>query len=154
MFRTMIGLAAALVCATGALAQEPQGFVPEGQERFAEGFRVSPAIRAGDFVFISGVVGAIPGDQERTPETYEAAIRDAFQNVEETLNAAGTSWDDVVEMTTFHVDLREHQQIFRRVREEFVTQEPYPAWTGIGVENLWGPQLFVEIRVIAYVGED
>ena len=154
MIKTLTACAVATLLATTASAQEPQGFIPEGQESFAESFRVSPAIRAGDFVFISGIVGAIPLDQDRTPEAYEIAIRSAFQDIETTLNAAGTGWDDVVEMTTFHVDLRDHQQIFRRVRAEFIVTEPYPAWTGIGVENLWGPALFVEIRVTAYVGDD
>lgn len=138
MIKTLTAAAAAITLSTLASAQDPQGFIPPGQEGFAESFRVSPAIRAGNFVFISGVVGAIPLDRERTPEAYEAAIRSAFEDVETTLNASGTGWEDVVEMTTFHVDLRDHQTIFRRVREEFIVSEPYPAWTGIGVESLWG----------------
>ncbi|MDG1418630.1 MAG: Rid family hydrolase [Maricaulis sp.] len=154
MIKTLTAAAAAITLSTLASAQDPQGFIPPGQEGFAESFRVSPAIRAGNFVFISGVVGAIPLDRERTPEAYEAAIRSAFEDVETTLNASGTGWEDVVEMTTFHVDLRDHQTIFRRVREEFIVSEPYPAWTGIGVESLWGPALFVEIRVKAYLGSD
>lgn len=153
MTRLLIASLAATLLAGTAAAQEPQAFIPEGQDGFAEDFRMSPAIRAGDFVFISGVVGYIRGGEERTPEAYEAAIRDTFERVEVVLNEAGTGWSDVVEMTTFHVDMREHQEIFRAVREEFVTEEPYPAWTGIGVERLWSDALFVEIRVVAYVGD-
>lgn len=153
MIRSSIFAALALsASASSALAQEV--FIPEGQENFTEQFRAAPAIRAGDFVHISGVVGYIRQDQERTPETYEAAIRDTFDRVETVLNAAGSSWDDVVEMTSFHVDMREHQEIFRAVREEYIDSEPYPAWTGIGVDALWSDALFVEIRVIAFVGED
>jgi enamine deaminase RidA (YjgF/YER057c/UK114 family) len=150
---TCLALMAALSAGL-AHAQEPQIFVPEGSEGFSESFMMAPAIRAGDFVFISGVVGYIPLDTERTSEAYEAAIRDAFMRTETVLNAAGTGWADVVEMTSFHVDMRAHQEIFRSVREEFVSQAPYPAWTGIGVEQLWSDALFVEIRVKAYVGGD
>jgi enamine deaminase RidA (YjgF/YER057c/UK114 family) len=154
MFRTT-SLAFLATLATGvASAQEPQIHVPEGSEEFSESFMMAPAIRAGDFVFISGVVGYLRTDVERTPEAYETAIRDAFMRTETVLNAAGTGWADVVEMTSFHVDMRAHQEIFRTVREEFVPRAPYPAWTGIGVEQLWSDAVFVEIRVKAYVGSD
>ncbi|MBR9824732.1 MAG: RidA family protein [Alphaproteobacteria bacterium] len=153
MIRTAILTAFALIGLSHS-AHAQQAFIPEGQEGFYEQFRAAPAIRAGDFVHISGVVGYIRSDQERTPDAYESAIRDTFERVESVLNEAGTSWSDVVEMTSFHVDMRAHQEIFRSVREEFVTEHPYPAWTGIGVERLWSDALFVEIRVIAYVGED
>lgn len=153
MYKTLHCAIAAAFLAGVAQAQAPQAFIPEGQEGFAEDFRMAPAIRAGDFVFISGVVGYIRNGEDRTPEAYEMAIRDAFERVERVLNEAGTGWSDVVEMTTFHVDMREHQEIFRAVREEFITEEPYPAWTGIGVEKLWSDALFVEIRVQAYVGD-
>jgi len=145
--------AAAAVLALAAPTMAQEAFIPEGQENFHDSFRASPAIRAGDFIFISGVVGYIRTEEERTPEAYETAIRDTFQRIETLLNTADSSWSDVVEMTTFHVDMREHQEIFRAVREEFVTEEPYPAWTGIGVDALWADPLFVEVRVTAYVGE-
>ena len=148
----MAALATAIVSTGSVNAQNFEMFSPEDHP-FVTDFRAAPVVRAGDFVFISGVVGFIPPDQERTPETYEAGIRNAFERVEDTLKLAGASWSHVVEMTTFHVDMREHQDIFKTVREEFITDEPYPAWTGIGVEKLWADPLFVEIRVIAYLGD-
>lgn len=154
IIRTLATGAAILLTSTLASAQDVRMFVPEGQEPIVARFRMAPAIQAGDYVFISGVVGYIVPGEERTEEAYEAAIRDTFERVETVLNAAGTGWSDVVEMTSFHVDMREHQEIFVRVREEFVTAEPYPAWTAIGVEQLWQDPLFLEIRVVAYVGED
>ena len=150
--RAIITAAVALCAVTEANAQNFEMFGPEDHP-FTEEFRAAPAVRAGDFVYISGVVGFIRNDEERTPEAYEAAIRDAMQRVEQALEPAGASWRDVVEMTTFHVNMREHQEIFRAVREEFITEKPYPAWTGIGVEKLWSDALFVEVRVVAYVGE-
>lgn len=152
ILRVMLVAAVALFTAVEANAQNFEMFGPEDHP-FAEEFRAAPALRAGDFVYISGVVGFIRNGEERTPEAYEAAIRDAMQRVGQALEPAGASWRDVIEMTTFHVDMREHQEIFRAVREEFITDKPYPAWTGIGVEKLWSDALFVEIRVVAYVGE-
>lgn len=152
ILRAIITAAVALFSVTGASAQNFEMFGPEDHP-FATEFRAAPAVRAGDFVYISGVVGGIREGEEPTPEAYEAAIRDAMQRVEQALEPAGASWRDVIEMTTFHVDMREHQEIFKTVREEFITDKPYPAWTGIGVEKLWADGLFVEIRVVAYVGE-
>ncbi len=149
----LAGLGASLLLSQAAHAGDFEMFVPEGEEAFSEDFRVSPAARAGDFVYISGVVGFIRNDTERTPEAYEAAIRDAFDRVAATLEPTGANWSDVVEMTSFHVGMRDHQEIFRKVREEYITEKPYPAWTGIGVEKLWADSLFVEIRVVAYLGE-
>ena len=152
ILRAMIAAVIAFFTVVEASAQNFEMFGPEDHP-FADEFRAAPAVRAGDFVHISGVVGFIRDGEERTPEVYEAAIRDAMQRVEQALEPAGASWRDVIEMTTFHVDMREHQEIFKTVREEFITDKPYPAWTGIGVEKLWADSLFVEIRVVAYVGE-
>ncbi len=145
-----IALASFASLFSAAEAKSFEMYAPDGQNQYIEQFKAAPVVRAGDFIHISGVVGFIRDGEARTPEAYEAAIRDTFRRTEETLAAADAGWDDVIEMTTFHVDLREHQNIFAQVREEFVGEPPFPAWTGIGVEKLWADPLFVEIRVIAY----
>lgn len=149
--RLLTALLAAACLTAPAAAQDVEMYVPEGAEGITESFRMAPAIRAGDFVFISGVVGYLGRDQEASEDAYEAAIRDTFQRVAMTLDTAGVGWEHVVEMTTFHVDMREHQDVFVRVREEFVQSAPYPAWTAIGVDRLWTDNIFVEIRVVAYL---
>lgn len=157
-FGNKCGLASAvaLMFACSANADEAKMYVSEApgpHKNFVEHFRAAPAVRAGDFVFLSGYVAFVPPGEARTEGAYEAAIRTAFLQIADALKAAGANWKDVVEMTSFHVDMREHQEIFRKVREEFVTTKPYPAWTGIGVEKLWADPIFAEIRVTAYVGK-
>ncbi len=147
-----IALALALA-ALPAKAWDVEMYVPEGREQTTSSSRFAPAIRADDFIFVSGVVGEIPADTERTPQAYADAIRKVFRDIEDILAAAGADWGDVVDMTTFHVDMRSHQQIFFTVRKEFITDEPYPAWTAIGVDKLWFDPMFVEMKVTAYVGE-
>lgn len=61
--------------------------------------------------------------------------------------AADLTFDDVVEMTTYHVGLREHLSAFIKVTDEFVG-DPYPAWTAIGVSELITEGTLAEIRVI------
>ena len=152
-----LGVLCLAACATtgGTAPTKPARFemiMPKGEEGLSEHFRFAPATRAGDFIFLSGVTARLPEGAAATDENYSAAIRGAFERIENTLRAAGADWDDVVEMTTFHVDMARHQDLFRQVREDFITAKPYPAWTAIGVERLWLDELFVEIRVTAYVG--
>jgi enamine deaminase RidA (YjgF/YER057c/UK114 family) len=56
--------------------------------------------------------------------------------------------DHIVDMTTYHVGLREHLDAFIKVKDEFVS-EPYPAWTAIGVTELITKGTLIEIRIIA-----
>ena len=148
-------LAAAPLLTMGAAHAEPnfEMYVPEGFEAFTEEYKAAPIVRAGDFVYISGIVAGLPPDVEPSTDLYEQGIRAAFERISDTLAAAGASWSEVVEMTTFHVGMRDHQNIFVDVRGEFIVDPPYPAWTAIGVEKLWADGLFAEIRVVAYLGD-
>ncbi len=51
-------------------------------------------------------------------------------------------------MTSYHINLRDHFDLFSAVRAEYVT-DPYPAWTAVEVAGLRRIGAIVEIRVIA-----
>ena len=55
---------------------------------------------------------------------------------------------DVIEMTTFHVGLQQHLETFLGVKDRYLN-EPYPAWTAIGISELAVAGGLVEIRVTA-----
>jgi enamine deaminase RidA (YjgF/YER057c/UK114 family) len=113
---------------------------------YVDDWHFSPVLDTGEFVFLSGVTG------ERSDLTVaddpETQIRDTFDILVAHLAAADLSFDDVVEMTTYHVGLRDHLEAFIKVKDEYV-REPYPAWTAIGVVELITPGTIVEIRLIA-----
>ncbi len=112
---------------------------------FHDEWHFSPALDTGEFVFISGVTGCRPdGSVSSDPETQ---FRDTFQFLGETLNAANLDFEDMVEMTTYHVGLRQHLDAFVKVKDEFV-MAPYPAWSSIGSTELITEGTLVEIRVI------
>ena len=120
--------------------------VPPGWEDWYSDWRYAPAVISGDFVFVSGCTGTqTDGTISNDPEQQ---IRQAFQNVGRALAAAGASFTDVVEMTTYHVGLAGQLESFRRVKDEFIS-EPYPAWTAIGIAELVEPAAIIEIRVTA-----
>ncbi|MNO01727.1 RutC family protein YjgH [compost metagenome] len=58
---------------------------------------------------------------------------------------------DIVELMTFHTDLRGDIQEFIKVKDEFIP-ERFPSWTGIGVSQLARPEFLIEIRVVAVAG--
>lgn len=50
-------------------------------------------------------------------------------------------------MTSYHVDLRQHLDVFTRVKDEII-RPPYPAWSCIGTTELITAGALVELRVI------
>jgi enamine deaminase RidA (YjgF/YER057c/UK114 family) len=113
---------------------------------FVKDWRLSPGMDTGDFVFFSGITGARP--DLSVASDPEQQFRETFRYLLRNLEAADMTFDDVVEMTTYHVGLRDHLDAFVKVKNEFVTQ-PYPAWSAIGVSELITEGALVEIRIIA-----
>jgi enamine deaminase RidA (YjgF/YER057c/UK114 family) len=109
-------------------------------------FHFAPAVRAGRWLRCSGQLGT-DASFRAIPEP-EAQFVQAFENVRSVLAAAKLGFRDVVELTTFHVGLREHIGTFIKVKDRYL-EEPYPAWTAIGVVELAAPGALVEIRVTA-----
>jgi enamine deaminase RidA (YjgF/YER057c/UK114 family) len=106
--------------------------------------RLSPGVHSGDLVFVSGCSGA-----NRYPNDSKAQIRLAYQYVADVLEAAGATWDDVVSITTYHVDMRRYIDDVLAIHREFVRNEPYPTWTALGVTELYEPEAIFEVSVIA-----
>jgi len=120
--------------------------IPKGMESYYERLHFAPAVRAGDRLYCAGVIGVAPDG--KAPEDPEAQFTLAFELLHSVLAAAGASFTDLVDLTTFHVGLRTHVRAFARVKDRFV-REPYPAWTAIGVSELLVPGGLVEIRAVA-----
>jgi enamine deaminase RidA (YjgF/YER057c/UK114 family) len=78
----------------------------------------------------------------------EAQFARAWENVLRVLAEAGAGVRDIVDVTTFHVGLREHLALYKRVRDRFM-QGHTPPWTAIGVCELSRPGLLVEIKCVA-----
>jgi len=113
---------------------------------FTTDWHLAPVLDTGDFVFLSGVTGAHPDlSVSDDPETQ---FRDTFKFLAANLEAADLRLDNIVEMTTYHVGLRRHLAAFVKIKDEFIN-EPYPAWTAIGVTELITEGTLVEIRAIA-----
>ncbi|OLF54519.1 RidA family protein [Pseudomonas chlororaphis] len=118
---------------------------PPGRQALYERNRYSPAIRSNGFLFVSGQVGST-ADGSPEPD-LEAQVRLAFNNLNAILAAAGSSFDDVVDVTVFIVDPEAKFETIWKVVPEFWGQAPHPTLTAVGVTWLYGFDF--EIKVIA-----
>lgn len=107
----------------------------------------SQAVRAGDFIFISGQVGIDPATGRFVEGGVEEQTRQTLRNIESILTAAGSSLDDVVKISVFLKDVKDFQ-VMNKVFAEFF-KEPPPARTTVGVE-FFASEMLVEIDAIAY----
>jgi 2-aminomuconate deaminase len=113
--------------------------------------------RAGDFIFVSGTSArraddSIAGAEALADGSHRldiaAQTRAVLENVRDILAAAGASLGDVVEVSTFLVNMRDFDG-YNRVYGEFFAADG-PARTTVAVAQLPHPQLLIEIRAIAY----
>lgn len=107
----------------------------------------SAAIRTGDLLFVSGQVGS---REDGSPEPdFASQVERAFDNLKATLAAAGCTFDDIVDVTTFHTDPENQLDTIMEVKQKMFSAPPYPNWTAIGVNWLAGFDF--EIKVIARI---
>lgn len=106
----------------------------------------SPAVRAGDFVYVSGQVPRDPATGDLVGDYLPMQARAVLNNVRRVLEAAGATLADVVSMTVYLADTNDWAQ-FNDVYKEFFTA-PYPSRTAVGCE-LRG--IRVEVSCVAYV---
>ena len=118
---------------------------PESQQRQTDAFHFSAAARAAGIVFCSGQIGSGP---EGIPESAEEEFRNAWNQIGNVLNEAGLSYENIVEYTSYHVNMHDHLGTFMKIRDEFISA-PWPAWTAIGCTELAMQGARVEIRVTA-----
>jgi len=115
--------------------------------------------RAGDFIFISGtssrradntIAGVDIIDEMGTKRlNIEVQTREVLQNIEKNLKSAGASMSDVVDVTSFLVNMNDFAG-YNKAYAEFFNAETGPARTTVAVHQLPHPDLVVEIKVMAY----
>ncbi len=105
----------------------------------------SPAVRAGDFVYISGQV-AMQDNGEIEYGGIEAQTRRTIANVEKTLALAGCTLADVVKVTVWLDDTRDFWTFNRVYMEHF--KDPAPARSCVQAAMMVDCK--IEIEAIAY----
>ncbi|AZY48746.1 RidA family protein [Bordetella avium] len=111
----------------------------------------SPAVRAGNTLYVSGHTGSDPLTRE-IRNGIEEQTRQAFRNLQDVIEAAGASMRNVVKANIFMTDMAADFEGMNKVFREVFPEMP-PARSTVGVAHLARPGLLVEIDVIAVMDE-
>jgi len=128
-------------------APEPVGLYPHAR-------------RVGDLLFLSGVgprskgSKEIPGvtlNEQGEIVTYdiEAQCHSVFQNVRWILEASGSAWENMVDVTVFLTNMKDDFKTYNRLWAEYFGDNP-PCRTTIEINCLPTP-IAIELKVIATV---
>jgi 2-aminomuconate deaminase len=128
-------------------APEPVGLYPHAK-------------RVGDLLFLSGVgprekgTKKIPGvelDELGNIESYdiETQCRSVFQNVRYILEASGSAWTNIVDVTVFLTNMKDDFPTYNRLWAEYFGENP-PCRTTLEINCLPTP-IAIELKVIATI---
>jgi 2-iminobutanoate/2-iminopropanoate deaminase len=106
----------------------------------------SPALRAGDFIFLAGQGGHDPATRELAGDDVQAQTDQALRNVSALLEAAGATLDDVVSVLVHLVDLDDFPAYNAAYEKHFPGVKPVR--TTVRADLVSGMR--VEITVTAY----
>ena len=84
----------------------------------------STAVRAGDFLFVSGLAGIVPETGAKAGEDFDSQARQAFRNLQTCLDCAGASMDDVVKVVAYLADAAQRGALDTLFGEHFPTDPP------------------------------
>lgn len=128
-------------------APEPVGLYPHAR-------------RVGNLLFLSGVGPRQRGSKDIPGVTFaadgnvesydiEAQCRSVFQNVRYILEDAGSSWENIVDVTVFLTNIKDDFAVYNRVYAEYF-KDNKPCRTTVEVNALPTP-IVIELKVIATI---
>lgn len=137
----LIALLVVSLAPAAVMAQQRQAVVPEGQRASAT---LTPGIRWGDVIYVSGQTGT---SRTAPDTTIEGQTKKALENVQHVVEAAGSTMANVLQCTVFLRDLKDFAGMNSAYTQVF-TKEP-PARSTVVVAALVSPTAKVEIACIA-----
>ncbi len=110
----------------------------------------SQAVKAGNLVFVSGCVGNDPATGKLVaPGQVRPQTRQAIENIQTILAAAGTTLDNVVKVTAF-IDNIEEFQAFNEEYSKFFKKDEFPARSTVEIGKFLNG-MRIEIEAIAII---
>ena len=122
------------------------------------------ARRVGDLLFLSGVGPRVAGSNENDSVVpgleldqngnfisfdFEAQCRSVFENVRIILEASGSSWGELVDVTVFLVNMKRDFQLYNRLYAEYF-KDNLPCRTTVEISSLPTP-IAIELKCIASI---
>jgi 2-iminobutanoate/2-iminopropanoate deaminase len=143
-FKVMLDVIAAPETRNGAEAAASRQAIDPARNF---GLPLSPAIRAGDFVFLSGLVAVDPASGERPHGTVAAETRQILTDMARLLEAAGSSLAKVVKVNVLIYSMLEYDNMNSVYREFFPTDPPARTVCGAGL--IGGHKVEIECVALA-----
>jgi len=106
----------------------------------------SSAVRAGDYIFLSGSGGFVDKDGREVKE-IKAQTRQCLENIKQVLEAAGSSLSDVVKVTVFITNIDDFAQMNEIYKGYFIKDRPARSTVVTGLVN---PDMLIEVECVAY----
>ena len=122
--------------------------IPASMMPVYDQWHYAPAVRVDDTLHLAGVIGTEADSS--VSDDPERQFNRVFDKMEAVLAEAGCGLDDIVDMTSYHVNLVESFPAFASVKDARMP-EPYPAWTAVGVDSLLVPGALVEVKAVAKI---
>jgi len=119
------------------------------------------ARKVGNLLFLSGIgpreagTNKIPGLELNKNGNvisfdFEAQVHSVFKNVKTVLEESGSSWDQLVDVTVFLVNMHRDFQTYNRIWAEYF-KENQPCRTTVGIDSLPTP-IAIELKCVAIAG--
>lgn len=150
----LVGMAGFLACVvvTPLPAQEPPPveYLDSGRVLPSD-LPFSEAVRVGEMLYLSGMVGVVPGTLQLVEGGIREEARQTMENIRTVLRAHGSSMDRVVRCTVFLADIAEWP-VFNEVYRTYF-RDRYPARSALGASGL-ALDARVEVECTALAGEE
>ena len=102
-------------------------------------------------IYLSGQLGMTPdGKFAGAPGDFRAQAVQAFENIKTALAAVGATFEHVVKVTSYFVDIA-HLPLFFEVRDSYVDTKAPPASTAVQIVKLAREPALFEVEAIAVV---
>jgi len=112
------------------------------------GYTQMVEVTGSKMLYLSGQIAIDPGGQVVGAGDLHAQTQQVFENLKAGLAAAGATFDHVVKLQLFLLDITQIQ-IVRDVRDRYVNTQLPPASTAVEVRRLFRDELLIEIDAIA-----
>jgi enamine deaminase RidA (YjgF/YER057c/UK114 family) len=122
---------------------------PPGLSRSPRYSHVAEVTR-GRLIFVSGQVAQDASGNPVGAGDMKAQTRQVFENLKVALAGCGATYRDVVQLTSYIVDIPKNIEAYREVRQEYLSGLPQPPTsTTVGVSALVRPEYLLEVEAIA-----
>lgn len=116
------------------------------------GYSQVAVVTGGATIFVSGQVALDKSGNLVGKDDFRAQVQQAFENLNAAIEAAGGTFEDVIKLNSYFVDMSPARLVeFREIRDKYVNVKNPPASTAVQVQRLFRPEFLVEVEAVAVV---